>query len=104
MKINRIKSIIILSNEFVIKYDNTHCGGSFSWVKSEIIIGVKSIKETPLYTYSIISHEIMELILVGMGARFYSGRTGDNYLFNFDHQTFETAIQIHTQAMYEFIK
>ena len=51
----------------------------------------------------ILSHEIMEIILSMMGARFSNGRTMDNYLFNFCHQTFENAIQVHTQTISKFI-
>jgi hypothetical protein len=104
MKINLIKSVEILSSKFTVIYEKDNNGGSFSWSDSTIRIGIKSFKKDPLYTFGIISHEIMEVILVGMGARFASARTGENYLFNFDHQTFENAIQIHMQAISKFIK
>lgn len=64
---------------------------------------MKTIKEDPLYVLSIISHEIMEVILAMKGCRFENSRTMDNYLFNFNHQEFENAIQLHTQAMINFI-
>jgi hypothetical protein len=104
MQIKFIKNIEVMSSNFSVIWDKTNDAGSFSWSKSEITIGIKSIKKDPLYTFSIISHELMELILVTMGARFQNGRTGDNYLFNFDHQTFENAIQIHTQSLSKFLK
>lgn len=104
MNINFIKSIEILSSRFEVVYDKNTDAGSFSWQNSNITIGIKNYKKDPLYTFQIISHEIMEIILVGMGCRYASGRTGENYLFNFDHQTFENAIQIHTQTISKFIK
>lgn len=103
VKIKMIKSIDILSSRFSIIWDKSHDGGSFSWAEMKIVVGVKSYKKDPTYTLSILSHEIMELILSMMGARFENGRTRDNYLFNFDHQTFENAIQIHAMALSKFL-
>ncbi len=104
MKINLIKKVEILSSNFNVNYNKATDGCSFSWKDNCINIGIKNINNDPSYTLSCISHELMEIILVGMGARFDSSRTGENYLFNLDHQTFENAIQIHTQALIKFIK
>lgn len=103
LELKFIKSIEILSSRFDITWDKTTDGGSFSWNNNSILVGVKSYKKDPLYTFSILSHEIMEVILTGMGGRFDNLRTGDNYLFNFNHQTFENAIQIHAQCLSKFI-
>lgn len=104
MQIKMISQVDLLASTFNIRWDKTHDGGSFNCSNSEIVIGIKSMKIDPLYTFQILSHEIMEIILVMMGARFANGRTGENYLFNFDHQTFENAIQIHAQAISKFLK
>lgn len=98
-----IKNIEILSSNFKIIWNKKSDGGSFSWSDGIIEIGIKSYKTDPLYTLNILNHEIMEVILVGLGARFSNGRTMDNYLFNFDHQTFETAIKIYTQTINKFL-
>lgn len=103
MKINQIESVEILASRFQIIWDYSHDGGNFSCSESTITIGIKSIDKDPLYTFSVISHEIMEIVLVLMGCRFMNGRTGENYLFNFTHQEFENAIQIHSQALSKFI-
>jgi hypothetical protein len=103
MKLKLIKEVEILSSLFSVVYDKTTDGGSYSWRDSEIRIGIRSIKKDPLYTFSVISHEVMEIILVGTGCRFENGRTGDNFLFNFTHQNFENAIQIHSQVISKFI-
>ena len=99
-----ISEVEILSSRFKVTWDKKTDAGSFSWTDSTIVIGIKSYKKDPLYTFSVLTHEIMEVILVGMGARFSNGRTGDNHLFIFDHQTFENAIQIHAQTISRFIK
>jgi hypothetical protein len=103
MKIKQIKEIEILSCKFIIKWDKTTDAGSFSWSNNSLMIGIRNYKYDSLYTFSVLSHEIMEIILTGMGARFDNSRTNDNFLFNFDHQTFENAIQIHSQTMSKFI-
>lgn len=104
IKINFIKNIEILAIDYSIIYDKTTDGGNVSQPDSQIEIGIKSYKIDPKYTLSVISHEIMEAILMAMGARFTNERTQDNHLFNFDHQTFENAIQLHTSALLKFIK
>ncbi len=92
-----------MSSNFSVVWEKENDAGYFSWSNCEIKIGIKSYKKDPLYTLSIISHEIMELLLGTMGDRFNNSRTGDNYLFNFDHQTFENAIQIHAAIISKFI-
>jgi hypothetical protein len=100
--INKISEITILSNRFEIIYDDSHNGGSFNFSEGKIEVGVKSIDKDPLYVISIISHEVMEAILECMGARYADPRIGGNYLFNFNHQTFKNAIQLHTEIMSKF--
>lgn len=102
-KINFIKSIVILSARFDVTWDKTTDGAEFSWGNCTINIGIKSVNKDPDYTIGVISHELMELILVAMGGRYSQPREG-SYLFNFNHQTFENAIQIHTEALLKFIK
>lgn len=104
VKLNFIKSIDIMASNFTVVWDKANDGGCFSWTNCEIKIGIKSYKKDPLYTLSIISHELMELLLGTMGGRFNNSRTKDNYLFNFDHQTFENAMQIHAALLSKFIK
>lgn len=104
IQIKQIPQINILSSTFTLAWDKTSNGGYFSFSSGQIKIGIKDIKKDPIYVLSVISHEVMEIILVSMGARFDNERTGENYLFNFDHQTFENAIQIHTEIMQKFTK
>lgn len=103
-KIKLIKEIEIMSSLFQVEYDKEGDGGKFSLPEAKITIGIKSIKTDPLYTFAVISHEIMEAVLCCMGCRFHSTRTGENYLFNFNHMEFEIAIKIHAQALSKFLK
>lgn len=102
MKIKFLKQIEILSINFKIEWDKSCDAGYFNCADSIIRIGIKNYSKDPLYTLSVLSHEIMEIILICMGGRFINNRTQDNYLFNFDHQTFENAIQIHIQTLNKF--
>lgn len=104
MKLKQIKEIEIMSSLFKIEYDKKDDGGKFSLGDAKITIGIKSIKTDPLYTFSVISHEVMEIICCQMGLRFDNIRTGYNFLFSFNHMEFETAIRIHAQAISKFIK
>ena len=104
MKIKRIKEVEILSSKFSIIWDKNTDGGYFDWAEGKILIGIKTIDNDPLYVFQVLSHEILEIILIGLGARFSNGRIQGNYLFNFDHQTFENAIQIHTQTLNKFLQ
>ena len=103
MKLKFPKTVNILSSTYAVLYDKSHNGGSFSMSNCKITIGIKSVKIDPNWTFNIISHEIMELVLSSMGGRFENGRTSDNFLFNFDHMTFESAIQVHADALRQFI-
>ena len=100
--IKKVKSITIFGNKFKVIYDPTNNGGSFSFVTETFVIGTKCMKHDPVYTLSVISHEVMEAIYECMGARYCSPREHNAYLFNFNHQTFENAIQIHTEIMSKF--
>lgn len=103
MKLKFPKQITILSDTFTIEYNKTHDGGDFSLRNSHINIGVRSVKTNPSLTLSVISHELMEIIYVTLGCRYSSVREENKYLFNFDHQSFETAVQLHSEALQKFI-
>jgi len=103
MKIRQIKEFYVLANKITVTYNKTHNGGSFALVEGQMEIGIKCMANDPVYTLSVISHEVMEMIMVLMGARLDNPRMASNYLFNFDHQTFENAIQLHTEIMSKFI-
>jgi hypothetical protein len=104
MKIKFLKKIEILSITFDVVWDKTHNGGAFSNAKSEIVVGTKDYHKDPVYTFGVLSHEILECIFLQMGARYENPRVENTYLFNFNHQTFENALEIHTQVLSKFIK
>ena len=103
MKLKLIKKIEILAATFSISYNTEHDGGHFSMATSSIEIGIKQLDKDALYVFSTISHEVMEVIFCMMSMRYDNGRLDGNYLFNFNHQQFENAIQLHAQAMIKFL-
>lgn len=104
MKIKFPKEVTILSNRMkIVQLKDTH-GGYFSFGDCEIGIGVKGIKSDPHHVFQVISHELMEAILVCLGARFESPREEKHYLFSFDHQKFETANQVYCDIIVKFIE
>jgi len=103
LEIKYIKEIEVLSSKFEVIWDKTMDGGSFDFSKCTITIGIKNVRKDPNYVLSVISHELMELILETMGARYLNGRS-DYFVFNFDHRIFEVSILAHMQAFSKFIK
>ncbi len=104
MKIKFLKQIEIFSVVYDIIWDKSHNGGSVSCYEGKIVVGTKDYHKDPVYTFGVLSHEILECIFIHMGARYDNPRIGNNYLFNFNHQTFENAIEIHTSLLSKFIK
>ena len=103
MQLNKIKQITILSTTFDIVYNDKDGGGIFDWTNSKITIVTIDLKKDPLYVISVVSHELMEGILIMMGGRYQNPRD-QSYLFNYDHKMFESAIDIHFVALSKFIK
>lgn len=103
MKLKLPKEITVLTDRFDIHYDKTHNGASFSFRDSKMVVGIKAMPHNPIKTLGVISHELMEIILCSMGGRFYNDRISENYLFVFNHQTLENAIEIHTELLSKFI-
>ena len=64
MKLNLIPVIEILTLELSVIYDNSHNGGSFDLSQNTIVVGTKDIEDNSLYTFGIISHEVMEILLI----------------------------------------
>jgi hypothetical protein len=100
--IKKIEEITILASKFKIDYNPNHNQGVLNYPEGLIEIGIKCLETDPLFTINIISHEIMEGILIAMGARYEHTLVDNNYLFSFNHQTFENAIQLHTEIMSKF--
>jgi len=81
MKIKKLKTILIGDVVWKIKWDKTHNGGSFDYIKGEIIFGTQC---NDLRILTIIIHEIKEIIHTKQATR-YRRIDSDNYLFSYGH-------------------
>jgi len=82
MKLRKIKNITIGSVKFNVIWDKKTSGGSFNYGKKEIMIGLKL---GDLYAFSILIHELKEIIQVEQSTRFERRDEYDNYYFFYDH-------------------
>lgn len=104
MKIIFPEKIEILSYTFKIKQEESHAGGNFSFVDSKIIIGTKCLNDDPNYTFSVICHELMEVIHVALATRYDDASVEGNYKFFQDHKEFQNGISLFAIAIQKFIK
>jgi len=86
MQLKFPKKIIIGASLFNIKYERDNNGGSFSYDKESIVIGIKTYKANPEYTLSVIIHELTEILHVEMATRFQPTDNYTNYLFCYSHK------------------
>ena len=82
MILNRLKKITIGSLEFDIIWDKTTGGGHFSYRNREIMVGTKLGGD---YAFSILMHELKEIIQVEQGTRYERMDEHDNFHFNYTH-------------------
>lgn len=101
MKIKRLNSIRINSFTFDIKWDKKHNGGSFSYGKNEIEIGVKGGKVDEMFM--VICHEIMEICTIEMNVRLQRPDCESDYIFVYDHRQHETLMNMHSSLIAQFI-
>lgn len=104
MQLKFPKKIIIGAMEFNIKYEKESYAGSFSYDDDEIIIGIKNYKEKPLYTLSVIIHELTEVLHCQMHTRFQPSDNLSNYLFSYSHKEHTKICQDLTGLLNNFIK
>ena len=83
--------ITVVHQKFKVIKDKAHGGGSFDCSKSEIIIGTRDLEISPDYTFSVLIHEISELIHVNLlNTRYTDYGTANDYKFFMTHKEFET--------------
>lgn len=88
MKIKKLKKIEILGTPFKIVWDQGSTDASFSYYEQLIRIGCEHIEKDPNYIFSLIMHEISELLHVILSTRYRDGNIENNYKFFMDHKEF----------------
>ena len=81
--------IYIIAQEFLVIQTKEHGGGSFDFKESTIEIGIRDIETSPDYTFSILVHEISEVIHCFLNTRYHSYGSITDYKFVMDHKEFE---------------
>ena len=79
-------------------------GGSFDTADCNLTIGIKSLKADPVYVWSVINHELMEIVFTMFRVRYNDPSVEKNYKFFMDHKEFEICIAEFSKLIVQFIK
>lgn len=82
MILKKLKSINIGGIDYKIIWDKKTAGGSFSCGKKEIMIGTELGDN---YAFSVLIHELKEIIQVEQTTRYERRDENNNFYFNYDH-------------------
>lgn len=88
MQIKKLKKIEILGTPFKIIWDQDNNDAGFNYYEQSIRIGCDLMEKDPNYVFSLIMHEISELLHVILSTRYRDGNIEDNYKFFMDHKEF----------------
>lgn len=104
MELKLLKKINILSNNFTIKYEKGHLGGSVDFDENLMTIGIQNFEKNQDAVFQLLCHEILEAIQIITNTRYMAfGTTGD-YLFISSHKEFQTNMEIFSSIISKFIK
>lgn len=101
MTLNKLKKITIGDVDYTVEWDKTHSGGSFNFGTKIINIGTSNGE---LRAFSVLLHEIQEIILENLNARYDSPHCSSDYLFSFHHDKFTTLNEQLAGILSKFIK
>lgn len=102
-KFKLLKEIEILDYKFQITWDKTHSGGSFSFARNNITVGIAKIKDHPEIAFHILLHELSEVIHVLINTRYDDPSVDGNYKFFLDHKEFELHNRLLSQTILKFL-
>lgn len=95
------KKITHIGREWDILVEEKSGGASWDWDKAVITIGTKG---QAIEILDRILHEILEMTLMSMDARFYCQSSDDNYLFVMDHRVFTQSLEISLPVVLQFLR
>jgi len=102
MKIKRIKKLKVNSYHFDVVWDKElRNGGSVSYSRHEIVIGVKSGAESEVF--EVICHELMELCAMEMHVHYRRPDCNDDFIFVYDHRQHDTMMNMFAGLLSQFI-
>lgn len=103
MKFKIPKKINVIGSDYEVIRNKKHSGGAFDTGNNTIEIGTRGLKKDPCYAFSILVHEISELIHVMLRTRYDDYSVTMNYKFFMDHKEFENHNQILSDIIYNQI-
>ena len=79
-------------------------GGSFNGAECRLTIGTEHLESDPNYVWSVINHEIMEMVFMSFGVRYQDTSVEGNYKFFMDHKEFELCMNEFSKVIVQFLK
>ena len=109
MQIKKIKKLRLNSYVFDITWDKEKSGAEFRFYDTE-----KNKRPTlrlpcptkwgENHTFMVLCHELMEMSLVELNVRYLRADVQDDYLFSFNHKQLDSAANMMSGALSQFIK
>lgn len=96
--------VVIGNSTYNVFTDVEMGGGSFNGSDSNLTIGTKYLESDPNYVWSVICHEIMEMIYVQFCVRYDDTSVEGNYKFFMDHKEFQNCISEFSKVIVQFLK
>lgn len=97
------KSVIVGSFLYNVELAPDENGASFDAAECKLRIGTQSLEADPNYVWTIINHEIMEMVFANFGVRYGDSSVRDNWKFFMDHKEFENCITEFSKVIVQFL-
>lgn len=96
--------VVIGNTQYNLVLDPETGGGSFDGTECRLTIGTKFLEIDPNYVWSVINHEIMEIVCAVNCVRYHDTSVEGNYKFFMDHKEFELCINEFARVIVQFLK
>ncbi len=97
------KSVYVGSFMYNVELVHEEDGAYFNAAECKLRIGIKSFETDPNYTWSVINHEIMEMVFASFGVRYRDSSVNENWKFFMDHKEFENCINEFSKIIIQFL-
>ena len=98
------RKVIIGPMTYNVIADPKTDGGSFDSLECKLTIGTKSLKKDPTYVWSIINHEVMEIVCATQRVRYDDPSVEGDYKFFMSHKEFENCMSEFSKVIVQFLK
>jgi hypothetical protein len=102
VKIKKIKKLRVNSFVFDISYADKGLGGRFSFPERKLELGIKGADDE--HALMILAHELMEICTIEMNCRLHRPDVDSDYIFVMDHRQFETACNMFSGLLSQFLE